>query len=347
MKKRILCIVLIFAMVAATMTGCGKKDISPTDALDAASVTALPEVTALPSVTAVPTVTEVPVVTTVPDVTKKKKATSAKVIEERIQLENFIKIPQNHRSYAVDFTDEGDMYVVCAPDYGSGTLYKVSTDGVMSEICTIVSTFIGPAIDIDHDNNIYVGAGQQLQKVSEDGAVEVVADGFGRCFDVTEDSDNNLFVIDETFEKIYKISPKGEKEEYINFSPKTGLEFDLIGIEYNEFDDNLYVAYNECIYKYPVNSKDAVNQGELVYTATEGLFGIAINKDGNIYVDTKKNTIIELEYDTLNTHVYLTKGNTLFIGLAFGKGAFDENTLYVTTNQGICKFQKDKIVKAE
>ncbi|MBH1942174.1 hypothetical protein I5677_14840 [Mobilitalea sibirica] len=254
------------------------------------------------------------------------------------RLETFLEMP-NQRAFGVEFTESGQMYIVCAPSVGNGTLFRVSSEGEMTEICTVEGQFIGPGIAINSKDEIYITVGRALKKYSVDGSEALISEGFKNAFDVTLDKEDNLYVADETDEIIYKILPTGEKEVFLDFTPKSGRRFQLDGIEYSPKDDCLYIAYGTNVYKHPItNTEEGI--GEPYYEAETDLRCLAIDTEGNVYVDTA-NTLIEVEYDTLNSNIYKMEGNsTNYIGLNFGKGEFGENILYITTEKEICKFQK-------
>lgn len=241
------------------------------------------------------------------------------------------------RAYSVDFTDEGEMYIVCARETGDGTLFQVSPEGALTEICKIEGEFIGPGMCIDSENYLYITTGHSLKKYSIDGTVETVADGFENAIDVCMDSENNLFVSDETAETIYKITPSGEKEVFVSYE-KSGKRWQLFGIEYNKKDDCLYASVNKNIYKYPVTSKTAKMGGILVYTSTVPTRCIAFNEKGDVYLDTD-NSIVELKADTFEASCFKLSKSGL-IDICFGKNESDKETLYITTDNTIEKFEK-------
>lgn len=79
---------------------------------------------------------------------------------------------------------------------------------------TDLGSFIGPGIDVDKDSNAYITVGDKLLKVSPEGKITLVSDGFSCCFDVKSDSKGNLFVADDTKDTIYRINTSNEKSVF-------------------------------------------------------------------------------------------------------------------------------------
>jgi sugar lactone lactonase YvrE len=257
--------------------------------------------------------------------------------ETTVALEKFIDLP-DQRAYSLDFYNEGEMFMLCAPTTGSGTLFKVSAKGEKSEICKVDGTFMGPGIHIKSDNDIYITTGTELKKYKSDGTYELVADGFKNAWDVTLDKDNNIYVSDESDECVYRITPEGTKELLIEPEKKLYRRFIQGGIEYNPLNNCLYVVHNSCIYKYSLSEENIMASRELVYESTAVLRLLAIDTKGNIYADSNK-AITVIDYDKNIPHIYKADVTSdEFIGMNIGKGEFGENTLYITTSKDIRKF---------
>ena len=256
--------------------------------------------------------------------------------EVALELEPFID-SLTPRPYAVNCNQNGEMFMVCAPTSGNGTLYQVSTAGELKEICKVEGTFMGPGMAFDENNDIYIPTGTDLKKYKTDGTFEVVASGFENAWDVTVDNNNNVYVADELGEAVYRITPSGDKEVIIEQEKKTGLRFKQVGIEYNPVDDNLYVLYLGCVYRYSLSSENIMESQELIYESTN-IRCIAIDKDGNLYIDQKDSVIMIGQDKKTETTYRINGGSSDFVGLNFGKGEFDENTLYITTSNSLSKF---------
>ena len=257
--------------------------------------------------------------------------------EVALELEPFID-SLTPRPYAVNCNQNGEMFMVCAPTTGNGTLYQVSTAGDLKEICQVEGTFIGPGMAFDENNDIYIPTGTDLKKYKTDGTFTVVASGFENAWDVTVDSNNNVYVADELREAVYRITPSGDKEVIIEQEKKTGLRFKQVGIEYNPVDDSLYVLYLGCVYRYSLSSENIMESQELIYESSN-IRCIAFDKEGNLYVD-QKDSVIMIGQDKKTATTYrINGGSSDFIGLNFGKGEFDENTLYIATSNSLIKFK--------
>jgi len=258
--------------------------------------------------------------------------------EVALELEPFID-SLTPRPFAVNCNQNGEMFIVCAPSSGNGTLYQVSTAGELNKICEVEGTFMGPGMAFDQNNDIYIPTGTELKKYKIDGTFEVVASGFKNAWDVTLDKNNNVYVADESGEAVYRITPSGDKEVIIEPKKKTGLHFIQTGLEYNPVDDSLYVLYQGCIYRYSLSSENIMESQELIYKSTDTRC-IAFDKDGNLYVD-QKDSVIMIELDKKAAKTYrINGGSSIFVGLNFGKGEFDENTLYIATSNSLRKYTR-------
>jgi sugar lactone lactonase YvrE len=258
--------------------------------------------------------------------------------EVALELEPFID-SLDPRPFAVNCNQNGEMFIVCAPPSGNGTLYQVSTAGELKKICEVEGTFMGPGMAFDQNNDIYIPTGTELKKYKTDGTFEVVASGFENAWDVTVDKNNNVYVADEMGETVYRITPSGDKEVIIEPKRKTGLRYLQVGIEYNPVDDSLYVLYLGCIYRYSLSSENIMESQELIYKST-GIRCIAFDKDGNLYVD-QNDSVIMIGQDKKTAKTYrINGGSNNFVGLNFGKGEFDENTLYIATSNNLSKFTR-------
>jgi len=56
------------------------------------------------------------------------------------------------------------------------------------------SGFVGPAIDISSNGNIYLGNGQNLMMITPDEKVKLIATGFSRIFNIKFGNNGKLYI---------------------------------------------------------------------------------------------------------------------------------------------------------
>ncbi len=243
----------------------------------------------------------------------------------------FLKTSGN-RPYGIAFDNNGLMYMINAPETGNGTLSKVTPDGKITNTAVLEGSFIGPGIYIDDNNGIFITVGNKLLKVSPDGNIETIADGFSLCFDVKMDNNGNIYVADDLKGIIYKITPEGKKD--IFFKSDTTGPFVLTSIVIDSNNENLYAREGNRIIKFKLNS-DSISAKPKVIINNTKMFYLCRDNNNNIYASTIDNAI---KIDISGKLIYLSqKPLKTSIGVALGGKGFDEKSLYVSVEDGIIK----------
>jgi hypothetical protein len=243
----------------------------------------------------------------------------------------FLRISGN-RPYGIDFDENGFMYMITAPNTGNGTLSRVTPDGEIITIAVLEGSFIGPGIFINYNNDIFITVGDKLLKVYPDGNTKTIADGFSVSIDVKVDKNSNIYVADDFKSTIYKITPTGEKD--ILYKSDTTGPFVLTSIVIDSNNENLYAREGNRIIKFKINSNITSEKPEVIIDNIK-IFYLCIDNNNNIYASTLDNVI---RIDTNRNVRYLSQNSLkTSIGLAIGGKGFDEESLYVTVEDGIIK----------
>jgi DNA-binding beta-propeller fold protein YncE len=256
-------------------------------------------------------------------------SSSAQVTPDNLNY--FLKTSGN-RPYGIAFDNIGSMFIVTAPDTGKGKLSKVTPDGNITDIAEIKGNFIGPGIFIDNEKSVYITTGDKLLRFSAEGKATVVAYGFSRAIDVKIDKNKNIYVADDLRGTIYKITSTGSKG--IFYKSDTAGSFILTGIILNKSCDKLYAREGNKLLMFNLISDSIASQPKVIIDNTK-MFYLCIDKNDNIYASTLNNVI---EVDTAGKIQFLSTavmGTSL--GLAIGGKGFDENSLYITVEDGIIK----------
>ncbi len=247
--------------------------------------------------------------------------------------EYFIKVEGN-RPFAVAFDNLGAMYMVTAPTSGDGTLSKVSADGTVTELATLEGSFIGPGIDVDNDGNAYITVGNKLLKVSPEGNISVIAEGFSRCFDVKIGSDDNLFVADDVEATIYSVSPSGEKSVFYKGEKKGN--YIITSLIFDKDNNRLYAKENNRILSFDI-SGNTENANPVLVADNLDMFYLCMDSQNNICLSSPNTGNIQrLDANGNATNVNTSPLPTP-IGLASGGKGFDKDYLYVCVRDGIVK----------
>ncbi len=247
--------------------------------------------------------------------------------------EYFINVKGN-RPFAIAFDNDGAMYMVTAPSSGDGTLSKVSADGTVTELATLEGSFIGPGIDVDDNGNAYITVGNKLLKVSPEGNISVIAEGFSRCFDVKIGNNDNLFVADDLEDTIYLVSPSGEKSVFYKGEKKG--KYIITSLIFDKNNNYLYAKEDKRIVSFDT-SQNAENANPVLVADNLDMFYLCMDSKNNIYLSSSNTGNVQKVDENGNATSINTSPLATPIGLAVGGKGFDEDYLYVCVSNGIVK----------
>jgi sugar lactone lactonase YvrE len=240
------------------------------------------------------------------------------------------------RAFGIAFDRNNQMFMLCGDNSGCNHVYKVSPDGKYSEIAAMKTTFSGPGIDIDKNNNIFVATGDKLFKISPKGRIDTLFNDFVKAGDVKLDTLGNLYVIDFSEYRIYKITPNLKKTLWVDHYDEKPTEFKTGGILFDPLFENLLVCdySGNKITKYRINPDGSAGEAKQVLENHTPFWATYGPGNSVFFTDWSANIIVRFNLD--NSIDTINFPNTP-IGIIAGKGMFGQDTLYVTDNFGIKK----------
>ena len=199
---------------------------------------------------------------------------------------------------------------VYAAQFGSGTIDKISSTGIVSTFATGLTYPL--AMVFDKAGNLYVAcnsenAGQAtVEKITPGGAVSTYATGRTVPTALAFDSSGNLYVTSETNETVSKITAGGQVSKYATVGGEPeGLAFDSSG--------NLFVStLNADIYKVSLGGTVSL----FADTCQEWGTGLAIDYGNDLFMGNDANGICEITpQGTVST---FATGTTQAMNVAMG-----------------------------
>ena len=164
-----------------------------------------------------------------------------------VDYSTFVDMPSSFND-ALNIDSQGNIYVSNPGSYGNSgyggkILYKVTPDGIISDVATSINGTLGH--DFDSNGNIYVANANDgsITKISPDGASSFFADlgGPGFASNIKINSQDEIFVTGYSANAIFKLDLQGNSETWIQgngFSGPVGLDMDE--------EENIYVSnYND------------------------------------------------------------------------------------------------------
>ena len=221
----------------------------------------------------------------------------------------------------VAVSSDGNIYIA---DTSNNYIRKVTPQGVVTTLAGGVGVFNNPAaVAVAKDGNIYVAdsSNNLIKKVTPQGVVTTFAGGagvFNNPRGILVAKDGNIYVADSNNNLIKKITPQGV---VTTFAGGAGVFNNPIGIAIDD-NGNIYVADsgNNSIKKITPSqnlttiagntSAGWVDATPWIDSRFDSPIGVAVSKDGNIYVT-----------DFNNRRIRLLKSSNQVITLAGNGGA--------------------------
>ena len=246
-----------------------------------------------------------------------------------------------YRPWGVAFDGKGAMYMVTAPDIGSGALWRVTPEGKAVPIATLHGTFIGPGIATDGSGNAFITVGNKLLKVSPKGRIQTVAESFSNCIDVKLDHNGNFYVADDGKKVVCKITPSGSRK-VIYSSNATGSLL-LTAICVDRLEKKMYVRDGNKILRLSLDPGTNSQKPDVILENPK-IFYMCIDDEDNIYVDNDSDVI---KISSAGKTSYLASSVPTPVGLAIGGKGFNAHTLFVSSPSGIVELPTGSDVKGK
>jgi sugar lactone lactonase YvrE len=181
------------------------------------------------------------------------------------------------------FDGAGNMY---ATSRSTTSILKFKTDGSYETFVELPSR-IAYCMITDKENNIYVTGGDKFMKVTPDGKISVLLDGFTCCDDLVMDDKGNIYMTDAFENRVYKITKDLKKSVFIendieNLKSNTYYK---VGIGFSPDYKNLYVTNMEegKVIVYPIDEKGNPGDGKVLCKLPRPDH-MTIDRSGNIYI---------------------------------------------------------------
>ncbi len=259
----------------------------------------------------------------------------------------------------ITFDPEGYMYVAThgsRPEdigkKGAKYIMRLSPDGTRSTIATY-QCFAFQYLKYGSDGSIYASVvtdfgsmGGEVVRITKDGRVSTVSNGFIQPGGITFDSSGNLYVVDAQSNIVYKIDSSNNKSVFIDINSTAHIssKFYFHGLEYDVTSNSVYavgLAEGQAkgkILKYPVG-KDGSPGDPAVIAEPYNAIHITLDGHGNAFATVNRNSILYIREN--GTAKELPCQGAYFEGsaLEFGSRGFDKACLYVNAF--------DKVVKVD
>jgi sugar lactone lactonase YvrE len=238
------------------------------------------------------------------------------------------------RPWGVLVDHKGLMYVAC----NNFDIRKIAPDGKISPFSHINPQFVGPGMAWDKNDNLLIADGNNILKINRRGVMTELLGGFTRAFDIKVDHEGNMYVADDIEGRVYRITPSLQKTVFLDRKPPQPFWFLLAGIDFDRDYANLYLGERLTgrIFKYPVLADGRAGPPLLVAEGITTLRTIALDEAGNIYALTDFPILVRIAPEGRRTDMAM-RDVVDPEGMAFGRGGFDDKSLYVSNRLGITR----------
>ncbi len=210
------------------------------------------------------------------------------------------------------------------------------------------SGFVGPAVDISSNGNIYIGNGPKLLMITPDIKVKTIDSGFSRVFNLKFVKNGKLYIIDDKENKLWLYDTASNSKTLILSEPSDNQEYQTTGIAFDSGYSHIYLAGYEShiIKKYALNEDGTINgTGELITSNTTDIFNLAVDNSGKIYAPlVYSNKIMVIDTNKEKTEINIQPSLNEVIGVIL-KGTNNQKMLYLSADPGILKINLDSLVK--
>jgi sugar lactone lactonase YvrE len=164
-----------------------------------------------------------------------KQAIENPDIKQIGRAELFARGIQRPQGLALD--EDGRLFAQSAID---GKISIIDKDGKVFDY-TYLKDYNGYGIVIDQNDNTLMASNHKVVRVDSFGRVIQEYTGFVKAYDVKLAPDGTIFVSDAVEGRIYTISPKGEKKDFVGFDVmKSSSTPNAAGICFDKDFKNLY-----------------------------------------------------------------------------------------------------------
>jgi hypothetical protein len=257
----------------------------------------------------------------------------------------------------ITFDAEGHMYVATHGDkpedigkIGDKKVVRLSPDGTRSTIASY-RCFAFQYLKYQRDGSILAsvvndalsGRGEVV-KISQDGHVTTVSDGFTQPGGITFDLSGNLYVVDAQSNIVYRIDSSGNKTIFIDINGTARISGKCYfhGLEYDSVSNSIYtVGLAEGqgrgkILKYPLG-KDGSPGLPVVIAEPYNAMHITLDGYGNAFATVNKNSILYIRENGTAKEFVCQGAYFEGVALSLGGNGFDQTSLYVNARDKIMR----------
>ncbi|HVN47361.1 MAG TPA: hypothetical protein VMU30_00925 [Bacteroidota bacterium] len=255
--------------------------------------------------------------------------------------------PPSMRCFGIARSSDRTMFIVGGDTAAIGTkgyISKITPTGEEKIFVPLSASFIGPGIDVDSTQNIFIACGSIILKVSPEGRVDTLLQNFRGAFDIKLDRKGNLFIADHIEDKIYKVTPSLQKSVFIDNHPVSSGSFMLGCLCFDKEYNNLYSAepLKKMLKKYPINRDGTAGAPDTILSDGPLIYSFDIDDKGTIYaIDFQRAAIVQISGK--NQFQYLASDCMLKdpIGMRISSPGFHLQTIFIADSEGIKELKQN------